>query len=298
MDPLVSAAVEKLHIDDRPRPLTPRHTTSWRTAHWKIKTVESAADSAPLLHEVRALALLRDAGLTCVATDQGRVGEGTWTAIGWQEGATLWDWCRPGREGPTGCEGLPGVSSRTAVHAGARLTSKHAHRAFDRLDRLHAAGWRHGDLHPGNIVVTDLGDIEFIDHDLTHHRELLPLPYPYRGGVDHATAPETARQLLDTAPDIGIEPTAAAETYSLGASIRWAWTGVTPSTSRASGPDVDPTDILKDIATGRHRVPLTDSRPWPDPDLEALLDNAMSLNPATRTRAFPTDPSPPPNRNH
>ncbi|WP_202512746.1 hypothetical protein [Streptomyces sp. SID3343] len=76
MDPLVSAAVEKLHIDDRPRPLTPRHTTSWRTAHWKIKTVESAADSAPLLHEVRALALLRDAGLTCVATDQGRGVEG------------------------------------------------------------------------------------------------------------------------------------------------------------------------------------------------------------------------------
>ncbi|WP_237535658.1 phosphotransferase, partial [Streptomyces sp. SID3343] len=56
--------------------------------------------------------------------------------------------------------------------------------AFALLDRWHRAGWRHGDIHPGNILITTTGEIAFIDHDLTHHRDLLPLPGPYRGGGD------------------------------------------------------------------------------------------------------------------
>ncbi|MFJ8747476.1 hypothetical protein ACIRL2_50135 [Embleya sp. NPDC127516] len=36
--------------------------------------------------------------------------------------------------------------------------------------------------------------MEFIDPDFTHHRALLPLWHPYRGGMDHVTTPEFGRR--------------------------------------------------------------------------------------------------------
>ncbi|MYV97745.1 hypothetical protein GT354_05520, partial [Streptomyces sp. SID3343] len=37
-----------------------------------------------------------------------------------------------------------------------------------------------------------------------------------------------------------------------------------------------------DIVTGRRRVPLADARPWPDPDLENLIEDTMALDPSAR----------------
>jgi len=73
--------------------------------------------------------------------------------------------------------------------------------AFATLRRLHTAGRRHGDVQPFNMIVNATGDVASIDPDRAHHPELLPLPYPYRGGVDHGTAPEIACALADTTPD-------------------------------------------------------------------------------------------------
>ncbi|MYW04789.1 lipopolysaccharide kinase InaA family protein [Streptomyces sp. SID3343] len=272
MDPLLAAAVAALDVPDEPRPLSPYHARAWRTRNWKIKAAGTPAGVAKALHEVRAVELLRDAGLTTTTGAHGRIGDEVWTAVTWAPGETLWQWCAHGA---------------TPQDVAPRLRDV-ADRAFALLGRWHRAGWRHGDVHPGNILITETGDVVFIDHDLTHHRDLLPLPGPYRGGGDQATAPEIARRLLDTGPDVDIELTAAAETYSLGASLRWAWTGQAPATPRAVGADgVTPSDVLTDIVTGRRRVPLAEARPWPDPDLERLVEDTMRLDPSARGTGAP-----------
>ncbi|WP_331769435.1 phosphotransferase [Embleya sp. NBC_00888] len=153
-------------------------------------------------------------------------------------GLTLGQWCAAHRQDP--------------ADAAPRLRAA-ADRAFALLRRWHAAGWHHGDLHPGNVLITAAGTgtgahlafeagVEFIDHDLTHHRDLLPLRGPYRGGGDQAIAPEIARLLFTTVPDVDVELTDAAEIYSLGATLRWAWTDAGPSTPRFVGPHVTPDD--------------------------------------------------------
>ncbi|WP_331768141.1 hypothetical protein [Embleya sp. NBC_00896] len=43
------------------------------------------------------------------------------------------------------------------------------------------------------------------------------------------------------------------------------------------GPDVTALDIMSDIATGRHRVPLEEVGPWRFPEFEALVEDAMTL---------------------
>ncbi|MFI1585568.1 phosphotransferase [Embleya sp. NPDC020630] len=273
MDPLLAAALTALDVTETPQPLSPHHTDAWRTTDWKIKTAVNPGGTASLLHEARAVALLREAGLTTMTAAHGESDGGAWAAFGWLPGTTLWQWCRPTRD-----------NTAPADFAG-RLRAVAA-AAFTALESRHAAGWRHGDIHPDNILISpDESRVDLIDHDLAHHPRLLPLPGPYRGGGDQATAPEIARRLLDTAPDVDLELTDAAEIYSLGAAIRWAWTGATPATDRMAGPGVAPGDVLEDIATTRRRVPLTDARPWVDAELEALIDTAMTLEPGERTVA-------------
>ncbi|WP_439678196.1 hypothetical protein [Embleya sp. MST-111070] len=270
MDPLLAAALDTLDVTEPPQPLSPHHTSAWRTTAWKIKTATEPAAVASLLHEARAVALLNDAGLTPMSTAHGHTDRGAWAAFGWLDGATLWQWCRPAREHTA----APDFAERLRAVASA---------AFTTLERWHTAGWHHGDIHPDNILIgPDEHTVDLIDLDLAHHPTLLPLPTPYRGGGDQATAPEIARRLLTTAPEIHLDLTDAAETYSLGAAIRWAWTGTTPATTRMAGPDATPADVLEDIATARRRPPLAEVRPWADARLETLIDAAMTLDPAAR----------------
>ncbi|MYS84940.1 hypothetical protein [Embleya scabrispora] len=269
MDPLLAAALESLGVAEAPRPLTSDHTAAWRTRHWKIRTASEPADVAALLHEARAVTLLHDRHLHPAGAASGRLGDGAWVAIAWRPGTTLWDWC---------------VAARRTCTPGTRVSLRRiAHRAFNLLAAFHAAGWRHGDIQPANILITPGNTVEFIDHDLAHHPDL-PLPSPYRGGMDQSTAPEIARELLDGKPDAAVTLTEAAEIYSMGASLRWAWTGHAPATTRLLGPGVTAGDILGDIATGRHRAALTDHRPWADPELEALIETTTTRNPAHRSR--------------
>jgi len=269
MDPLLAAAIDALGITDTPRPLTVHHTRAWRVGDWKIKAATEPVPAANLLHEAHVVGLLHTRGLYPVVGEHGRVGDGVWTALPWRSGTTLWTWCLPAREG------------RATPDAGQRLREITRH-AFDALDTLHTAGWHHGDIQPTNILVADdEKSVAFIDHDLAQHPDL-PALVPYRGGMDHPTAPELARLIVDTPPETHIELTDAAETYSLAASIRWAWTGTSPATTRAIGADVTVADLYEDIATGRHRPTWADTRPWPEPELEAFLDARMSLDPGAR----------------
>ncbi|GCD99718.1 hypothetical protein [Embleya hyalina] len=271
MDPLLATALTALNVTEAPQLLSPHHTNAWRTTDWKIKTAAQPAAAASLVHEARAVALLREEGLTTMASAHGENDAGTWAAFGWLPGTTLWQWCRAARDN---------AATQDFAERLRAITSA----AYTTLESRHAAGWRHGDIHPDNLLISpDESRVDLIDHDLAHHPRLSPLPGPYRGGGDQATAPEIAHRLLDTPADVDLEVTEAAEIYSLGAAIRWAWTGTTPATDRVAGPDATPGEVLEDIATGRRRVPLADVRPWADPELEVFIDTAMALDPAERT---------------
>ncbi|MGW9210972.1 hypothetical protein ACWGR4_28790 [Embleya sp. NPDC055664] len=275
MNPLLAAAIEALALTDTPQPLTEHHTLAWRVGDWKIKAATEAVPVANLLHEVRAVDLLHAQGLHPATGARGRVGDGVWTALPWRAGTTLWMWCLPTREG------------RATPDTGPRLRAI-THHAFDALHALHAAGWHHGDIQPTNILIADdETSVAFIDHDLAQHADLPPT-VPYRGGMHQPTAPEIARLILDTPPETHIELTDAAERYSLAAAIRWAWTGASPAGTRDIGGDVTVTDLYEDIATGHRRPTWADTRPWPDPVLETLLDAYMSLDPTTRAESAPT----------
>ncbi|MFE3202332.1 hypothetical protein [Embleya sp. NPDC059237] len=212
-----------------------------------------------------------------MAAAHGESDAGTWAAFGRLPGTTLWQWCRVARDEAA----PPDSAGRLRAIASA---------AFTTPARRHAAGWRHGDIHPDTILISP-GEthVDPIDHDLAHHARLLPLPGPYRGGGDQTTAPEIARRLLDTPADVDLEVNEAAEIHSLGAAIRWAWTGTTPATDHMAGPDATPGDVLEDIATGRRRVPPADVRPWADAELEAPIETAMAPDPARRAVSTRTD---------
>ncbi|MFE2867845.1 hypothetical protein [Embleya sp. NPDC059259] len=269
MHPLLTAATHALGTPDEPCPLTPHHADAWRAGPWKVKTATGPSARALLLHEVRAVRLLHTGGLHPADGRYGYVGEDLWTAVEYLPGIDLWQWCAPGRV------------TRPAPDFAPRLLAV-AHRAFAALERLHGAGWRHGDLQPWNILITPEERVEFVDHEYTHHPDLLPPAGPYRGGMDHATVPDVARRLLNTGPDVHVELTPADERQALAAALRWAWTGTTPATTRDVGPGVTLDDLLEDIATGRHRIPLNRARPWPAPALEALIENATAGDPALR----------------
>ncbi|WP_020549488.1 serine/threonine-protein kinase [Embleya scabrispora] len=289
----LAAALAALEVDEPARPLTASHETAWRAGDWKIKTAPAGTPPAIRLeHEAHVVRLLHTAGLYPVDSAHGRHGNHVWTAIGRLPGRTLWQEYASAREAP-----LP--------PDGAQRMLDIALDAFTTLRRLHTAGWRHGDIQPFNMIVGATGNVAFIDWDRAHHPDLLTLPYPYRGGMDHGTAPEIARALADTPPETAVVLTEDAETYGLGAAIRWAFTGETPSTTLRVGPDVSPDVLLDDIATSRHRPTLRNERPWPHPELEALIENAthpdprhrVGPTPATdrpRTTRPPVDPTPSP----
>ncbi|WP_235618398.1 hypothetical protein [Embleya scabrispora] len=263
MDPLLAAAVAALDVTDEPRALTTHHTHAWRAGRWKIKSTADPAAAVLLLHEARAVRLLHAQGLHPAHAEHGRVGDGIWTAVEFLPGVDLWQWCAPGRAPDPPPDFAP------------RLLTV-AHRAFTALEHLNGAGWRHGDLQPWNILIGPTDEPVFVDHEYTHHPDLLPPAAPYRGGMDHATTPGVAQRLLHSAPDTHIRLTPADERHALAAALRWAWTGTTPQTTRDVGPGVTLDDLLEDIATGRHHVSLAQARPWPAPELEALIAHATS----------------------
>ncbi|MGW9213421.1 hypothetical protein ACWGR4_41540 [Embleya sp. NPDC055664] len=243
MDPLLAAALADLDVTDEPHPLTTHHTDAWRAGRWKIKTTTEPKAATLLLHEAHAVRLLHARGLHPADGRHARVGDGIWTAVEFLPGVDLWQWCARGR--------LPDPPPDFAP----RLTTI-AHRVFTALERLNTAGWRHGDLQPWNILIGPGDEPVFVDHEYTHHAGLLPPEGPYRGGMDHATTPGVARRLLHSPPDAHIR--------------------LTPATTRDVGPGVTLDDLLEDIATGRHHVPLADARPWPASELEALIAHATA----------------------
>lgn len=267
---LAAAALDALGIDGPPKHLSGRKGADvWRAGDWRIKTATPGA-RGHLAHETAAYELLHrqdlHPGPRQWAGDTGR-----WMAVPWLDGQSLWEAFAPARDG----HATP--AQRDTMREAARA-------ALAALADLHLTGWTHGDMQTENALLLDHDSdetttVEFIDFDLSAHPEL-PRGFPYRGGLVHVIAPETAALLLATDDETDVELTAPAELFALGAGLYWAWTGqrITDYRGDAAGAH---DDLYADIADGRRRD-LAHDRPWADADLEALIHGATQTDPGTR----------------
>jgi serine/threonine protein kinase len=261
---LLSAALDALGIDGPPKHLSGRKGAHvWQAGDWTVKTAVPGA-RGHLGHEAAAYGLLHCQGLHPGARHGDSEG-GRWLAVPWIDGRSVWEVFAPARDGQATDD------QQTAIRQTARA-------ALAALQRLHKAGWIHGDMQTENALLA--GDaIEFIDYDNAHHPDL-PLPHPYRGGLIHVIAPELAQQLAATGEEQHVPLTAAAELFALGASLYWAWTGLRITDYRGD-PAGAHADLYADIAAG-HRRDLTVDRPWNDPELEQLILGSTRPEPQAR----------------
>jgi eukaryotic-like serine/threonine-protein kinase len=139
---------------------------------------------------------------------------------------------------------------------------------------LHGLGIVHGDVHPGNIIVTPTGDVCLLDFGLSVLPAQADSTAPPRGGVQAFLDPRHAEAL--TAGQPAPPATFASDQYSLGAVLYQTLTGASY------------TDIALDNATALRQI--ADDSPLPFtrrgrpawPALEALLATALAKRPTER----------------
>ncbi len=196
-------------------------------------------------------------------------GGGSWLALRWFDGITLYRLFQPGRRGddsPT----RRGSILRAAVDIA------------DRLAQLHALGWRHADLQPAHILLGPT-TVDLIDFALAQGPNPLPADVTYRGGMVHFTAPEIAAHLLATPNDEPVAIDEPAEVYALAAILHFAWIGLPPTAYAYNQGSLR--DKLKDIAQGHQHDPAG-IRPWPWPAFENALRHALAPKPENRTHSM------------
>jgi serine/threonine protein kinase len=196
--------------------------------------------------------------------DHGWDEERSWLTLRWIDGTSLWDALEPAYRG----EGSATMKQRMlALAAGAARE----------LANLHAAGWAHGDLQPDHVI-SEGAATHLIDLACAQGPADVPF-YAHRGGLAHTTAPEVADLILTSEEHIAL--TSAADVWSLGASLWWAWTRTPPIVY--SDPAAGRTAQLKDIAAGRR--PDRTVRRWPFDEFEDLLMACLAADPGDRSTA-------------
>ncbi|MFC0601104.1 protein kinase domain-containing protein [Streptomyces palmae] len=202
--------------------------------------------------------------------DAGVWQDGRWLAVRWIDGALLWRALALAR-GPEGDR----RSVRPWLRGIARTWAEH-------LARMHGEGWAHADVQPTNTLITGDGRAEVIDYALACGPDPAPEGrLPYRGALTHTTAPEIADAILSTPGDTHIQAQPAADVWSLGASLFWAWTGCHPVPYADSA---DRREKLIVIAKGTTRN-LCDLRPWLFPEFEKAITACLAPDPADRPTA-------------
>jgi hypothetical protein len=154
----------------------------------------------------------------------------------------------------------------------------------DALAAVHALGIVHGDVKPGNVLITEAGDVKLTDFGVS--RAIWGDETISDSGLFHGTpayvAPEVAR---------GAKPLPAADVFSLGATLFAAAEGVSPL-----GSGDNPLTVVWRAASGHVAAPRA-----PGP-LGAALSAMLRLEPADRpdaaeverllgVRAAPSPPS-------
>jgi serine/threonine-protein kinase len=173
-------------------------------------------------------------------------------------------------------DGIPVTAAAAALrptgHGAARLADL-CRRVAEAYADLHDRGVVHGDVHPGNVLVSQSGTVRLVDFGLAR---LLPsgLAPPPRGGVPTYFAPDHAAALLSDRKPEPATPTS--EQYSVGALLYMMLTG-SAYTDFAIGNE----DTLHQIITDDPSPFIRRGMPsWAE--IEALLATALAKDPARR----------------
>lgn len=178
----------------------------------------------------------------------GETGTGTWLAVTWCDAPTLLDRWKSIRSDD-------GPAARSAALVATWL-------AADALAVLHGSGWRHADLQAAHIFVPDTDRARLIDLALAQGPVEITPAITYRGGLAHLTAPEIAREILQTPADHHVTLTTAAEVYMFGAGLFAAWSKQWPRDYGAAEPrQLTVTQIHATICDPRSQRPMPTG--WP-----------------------------------
>jgi eukaryotic-like serine/threonine-protein kinase len=139
---------------------------------------------------------------------------------------------------------------------------------------IHRAGVIHGDVHPGNILVSPSHEIRIVDYGLSRlvgESDGLALQ---RGGFPFFFEPEYAQALLENLPPP--QPTQLGDEYGLAAVIYFLLNGehyLDFKSDREAALGQILSDTMRPFSS-------FDSVPWPE--VEAILSKALAKNPASR----------------
>ncbi|WKN61430.1 protein kinase [Rhodococcus opacus] len=135
------------------------------------------------------------------------------------------------------------------------------------LETAHQLGILHCDVKPGNILITDYGDLQLADFGIAH----------LKGGFETA-ADAVAGSPAFTAPEIlrNEPPSVAADLYGLGGTLFCALTGHAPF-ERRDGENV----VAQFVRITTDPIPQLDRDTIPD-DVCAAIEQAMSADPKDR----------------
>jgi serine/threonine protein kinase len=178
----------------------------------RMVALKYATDDADPFGITRKLVAREAAVLTQLGGDYlvgcGDTSRGSWLAVKWLDGPTLWQRWRHALDGDHS-------DHVTALHATWASAST--------IARLHAGGWCHGDLQGVHILTPDDQAAQLIDFGVAQGSEPITLEVAYRGGFAHLNAPEVAAELLVTANTHSVPLTTAAEVYTFGAVVFTGW---------------------------------------------------------------------------
>jgi serine/threonine protein kinase len=147
-------------------------------------------------------------------------------------------------------------------------------RAAQAYAAIHRAGIVHGDVHPGNALVCDNGDVRLLDFGLATFADGALRDLPVRRGFDVYLEPECAVALShgDREPPATVK----GEVFALGALLYFLLTGESYLDFAADRPLV-----LRQIATEEPRpFSALGLAPWPE--VERALSKALNKVPSAR----------------
>lgn len=182
---------------------------------------------------------------------------------------------------------------RAAEDAGQAELLRLCARVAGAYGELHELGVVHGDVHPGNVLVSPTGLVRLVDFGLAH---LSSGDHPPRGGVQSFFDPEYAAALRARRNPPPLSP--LAEQYSVAALLYELFTG-----SPYVDFSIDPSELFRQIVEEKP-LPFTrrGRRAWPE--VEELLGRVLSKKSsdrltstaelARRLRAIDTPPAPRP----
>jgi eukaryotic-like serine/threonine-protein kinase len=226
-----------------------------------LKLLRQGANPTALQMFARETAILRhlDGRNNPVLFDSGMLGDRPYLLLEWCEG-------QPATKVAEDLRDAPANARPALLQLCLRVLDAYAH--------LHAQDVLHGDVHPGNILVTDDGSVKIIDYGIAAWQGLDEMGVSPRGGVSFFFEPEYARALL-----ADIQPpslSVAGEQYSLAVLLYTLIAG-----EHYIDISLERDKMLRKIVEASP-IPLSKHGTAPWTEVEMVLERALSKEPTSR----------------